>query len=193
MGAKRPRSQRHWRVLSYSQRARRWSGQTTSHHRRMSRRIGECPTLASALRLRPRRLRVQGFLGTARPRDRDVLLRAPQSASRVGFKACETPGGLNPHASDVHRTDRAVRLAVAYHGRPICERKLTSEGSVHGPSLLVRHPVYSFLCVERMPEPLACERRISLRASIDRKVSCFRSGAIRSPQTMSKIAWATAK
>jgi hypothetical protein len=39
----------------------------------------------------------------------------------------------------------------------------------------------------------ACGRRISLRASIDRKVSCFRSGAIRSPQTMSKIAWATAK
>jgi hypothetical protein len=31
----------------------------------------------------------------------------------------------------------------------------------------------SFLCVERMPEPLACERRISLRASIDRKRLVF--------------------
>ncbi len=50
------------------------------------------------------------------------------------------PGCLERRRSDVQRTDRAVRLAGAYQGRPICERKLTSEGSVHGPSLLVRHP-----------------------------------------------------
>src|SRR6202035_3099607 len=37
----------------------------------------------SALRLRPRRLREQGLLGTARLRGRDVLLRAPQGG-RLG-------------------------------------------------------------------------------------------------------------
>jgi NADP-dependent 3-hydroxy acid dehydrogenase YdfG len=45
---------------------------------------------------------------------------------------------LERRCSDVQRTDRAVRLADAYHGRPICERKLTSEGLVLGPSLPVR-------------------------------------------------------
>ena len=32
-------------------------------------------------------------------------------------------------------------LPALNNGRPICERELTSEGLVHGPSLLVRHPV----------------------------------------------------
>jgi len=131
----------------------------------------------SALRLRPRRLREQGFPGTARLLGRDVLLRAPQggrlgrpperprssrntwpgskassgrsgrgktptalpctcfppckafrswptpfmtpvlwrrrpSASRVGFKACETPGGLNPQADTAKPEASRVKCAL---------------------------------------------------------------------------------
>src|SRR5262249_11879249 len=56
-----------------------------------------------------------------------------------------------------------------------CRSASTTNKSVFAEGL------YSFLCVERMPEPPACERRISLRASIDRKVACFRPEAISQP------------
>ena len=56
----------------------------------------------SALRLRPRRLREQGFLGTARLRGRDVLLRAPQGG-RLGR----------------HQSDRDLRSTPGLDREPV--------------------------------------------------------------------------
>src|SRR6202035_735806 len=67
----------------------------------------------SALRLRPRRLREQGFLGTARLRGRDVLLRAPQGG-RLGRRQIDrdlrsTPGLDRKPVSGTREGERLQR------------------------------------------------------------------------------------
>ena len=83
----------------------------------------------SALRLRPRRLREQGFLGTARLRGRDVLLRAPQGG-RLGRHQTGIMKGMSQDRNALHGGKQVHGKAVGVFPLPECPKLALDPGHV---------------------------------------------------------------